>query len=335
MESTSEQLLAYLRNRFGAAVEYVSEPARLTGGFDTVTMAFRVSGGPAEFDRDLILRILPQTASVIRLRREAVTHAALVGAGFPAPKVLLIEEAPDAFGNPFLIMERLAGENMWSSAVGPRGRKLRLLSMPQRLAEAHARLHRIEGAVLTRAAVRAGLDPAMLTVAGEVQRIRIRIENARLEGLLHGVSWLQRNVRRPLEPEVVCHGDFHPLNLMVQGDRLTGVIDWPQAIVAEPAYDVAATRVLLSFADAGLTGLSRRLFDIVRHYPVARYLDAYRRLRPLQDANMLYFEALRVLSALTYAGEHPAGPRNPWRKPHTLAALYRHFEMVSGVPVHI
>jgi aminoglycoside phosphotransferase (APT) family kinase protein len=335
MNAPSEQLLSYLRARLGGGIEYVSEPVRLTGGFDTTTMAFRVSGGPAEFDRDLILRILPQTASVVRLRREAVTQAALVASGFPAPRILISEEEHEPFGNSFLIMERLAGQNMWSSAVGPRGRKSRLLSMPRRLAEAHAMLHRVDGTVLSRAAVRAGLDPAVLTVAGEIQRIRIRIENAHLEGLREGVAWLQRNMRRPLEPEVVCHGDFHPLNLMVDGEKLTGVIDWPQAIVAEPAYDVAATRILLGFADAGLTGLNRAIFDVVRHWAVARYLDTYRQLRPFRDANMLYFEALRVLSALTYAGEHPAGPRNPWRKPHTLAVLYRHFEMISGVAVRL
>jgi aminoglycoside phosphotransferase (APT) family kinase protein len=139
----------------------------------------------------------------------------------------------------------------------------------------------------------------------------------------------------PAEAEVICHGDFHPLNLMVDGEKLTGVIDWPQAIVAEPAYDVASTFVLLRFADTGLTGAVRKLFVLLRPIPVRRYLNFYRRLRPFRDVNMPYHESVRVLSALTYAGEYPPGPRNPWRKPHTLAALYGHFGRISGVTVRV
>ena len=35
------------------------------------------------------------------------------------------------------------------------------------------------------------------------------------------------------------------------------------------------------------------------------------------------------------AGETPADSRNPWRKPHILPALYRHFETIAGVPVRL
>jgi hypothetical protein len=56
----------------------------------------------------------------------------------------------------------------------------------------------------------------------------------------------QLAARRPPEgPTVVCHGDLHPFNLLVDGDRTT-VIDWTAAVRAEPAYDVAFTSLLLA-----------------------------------------------------------------------------------------
>jgi aminoglycoside phosphotransferase (APT) family kinase protein len=335
MEAPDEPLLAWLRARLGPWVTFAAAPVRLTGGFDTTTMAFALDRAPAELPRDLILRILPAAAPVVRVRREVATHEALVGAGFPAPRIYLHEEDPALLGGAFIVMERLPGTNMWEGAMGRSGEKQHLLTLSRRLAEAQAPLHRIDGKQLIASAQSHGIDPALLTLAGEVARIRSRMEKASLGGLLPGVEWLQRNLRRPAEAEVICHGDFHPLNIMVQGERLVGVIDWPQAIVAEPAYDVASTLVLLRFADAGLTGAARTLFDLFRMILVRRYLSAYRRMRPFREDNLAYYEALRVLSALTYAGEHPPGPGNPWSKPHVLSALYHHFEAVSDVKVRV
>lgn len=335
MEAPDEPLLAWLRSRLGPSVTYAAPPVRLTGGFDTVTMAFALDRAPAELPRDLILRILPAAAPVARVRREVATHEALVSAGFPAPRIYLHEEDPGLLGGAFMVMERFPGTTMWEGATGRSGEKRHLLTLSRRLAEAHALLHRIDGKQLTASAESHGIDPALLTLAGEVGRIRGRIERANLGGLMRGLEWLQRNLRRPVEAEVICHGDFHPLNIMVQGERLVGVIDWPQAIVAEPAYDVASTLVLLRFADAGLKGAARTFFDVFRMIPVRRYLSAYRRMRPFKEDNLAYYEALRVLSALTYAGEYPPGPGNPWHKPHVLAALYHHFEAVSDVKVAV
>jgi aminoglycoside phosphotransferase (APT) family kinase protein len=335
MDIPSEALLGWLRGKLGKQVGYVAPPVRLAGGFDTVTMAFRLGEAPEGLDGDLILRVLPQTAPNERLRREVATHEALVAAGFPAPRVFLHEEDAGWLGGPFVVMERLAGETMWEAAMGSSGDKRRLFTLSRRLAAAQALLHRIDGKYLTASAQSHGIDPALLTVTGELGRVRGRIAKAGLIGLLPGIDWLERNLRRPQEAEVICHGDFHPLNVMVVGDRLTGVIDWPQAIAAEPAFDVACTLVLLRFADAGFAGPLRIVFEMMRTTMVRRYLAAYRSARPFRDSNTAYYEALRVLSALVSAGEYPPGPRNPWHKPRVLAALYRHFETVSGVKIEV
>jgi hypothetical protein len=38
----------------------------------------------------------------------------------------------------------------------------------------------------------------------------------------------------------ICHGDFHPLNILADKNQPTGVIDWANAVIAEPAMDVGS-----------------------------------------------------------------------------------------------
>ena len=45
---------------------------------------------------------------------------------------------------------------------------------------------------------------------------------------------------------VICHGDLHPFNLLVDDNGDVTVVDWTAAIRAEPAYDVAFTAMLLA-----------------------------------------------------------------------------------------
>jgi Ser/Thr protein kinase RdoA (MazF antagonist) len=37
----------------------------------------------------------------------------------------------------------------------------------------------------------------------------------------------------------LCHGDLKPAHILVDGDRLSGVIDWGDAVVGDPVWDIA------------------------------------------------------------------------------------------------
>jgi len=335
MDAVADRLLDYLRARHGAGIVLTEAPHRLTGGFDTTTMAFRLAGAPADWPEELILRVMGRTDLSERVRREAATHAALVGEGFAAPRVLVAEDDAAPLGRPFIVMERLAGQNMWADMTGSQRRLGRLMRMPRELAEAQARLHAVRAGALPESARRFGVDPGRFTLAGEVKRLAERIERSRLSGLAAGTAWLLANQPAPAEAEVICHGDFHPLNVMVDGTRCTGVIDWSQAVVAEPAFDVAGTRMLTLCGNLGFKPPLRWLVDGVRRLMAHRYLATYRALRPIELRNFPYFESLRIMGALAFAGETEPGPNNPWNAPHTLATLYRRFERNTGVQVSI
>jgi aminoglycoside phosphotransferase (APT) family kinase protein len=69
----------------------------------------------------------------------------------------------------------------------------------------------------------------------------------------------------------VLHGDFHPLNVMVDGDRLT-VIDWVDASRGSPAADVARTSWLLSPVSIPEDTPMRRLIQVVGGFVRRAYL---------------------------------------------------------------
>ncbi|RBQ15420.1 aminoglycoside phosphotransferase family protein [Spongiactinospora rosea] len=68
------------------------------------------------------------------------------------------------------------------------------------------------------------------------------------------------NVTPPAEPEklVLCHNDLGSEHILVNGDTITGVIDWTDAAVTDPAVDFA-----LIFRDLG-----PEVFELsLAHYP--------------------------------------------------------------------
>lgn len=47
---------------------------------------------------------------------------------------------------------------------------------------------------------------------------------------------------------VLCHGDFHPLNALVDGDGHIGIVDWTDACVCDRHHDVGRSIAIFWFA---------------------------------------------------------------------------------------
>ncbi|MEJ7838171.1 MAG: phosphotransferase, partial [Thermomicrobiales bacterium] len=48
--------------------------------------------------------------------------------------------------------------------------------------------------------------------------------------------------------DAFLHLDFHPLNILVEGDRLVAVLDWANAEIGDPIIDLARTEAILQLA---------------------------------------------------------------------------------------
>jgi len=102
------------------------------------------------------------------------------------------------------------------------------------------------------------------------------------------------------QPVVICHGDLHPFNLLVDADGAVTVLDWSAALVAPRSYDVAFTALLLAEPPLALPGALRPVVRGIGRRLVRRFVRSYERHAHVAiDADKLaFFQAVVCLRAL-------------------------------------
>ena len=292
VDEIARGLVAHLRGVLGEpGLELAEPPVPLTGGFDTEIHAVRLRGAPAGFAAPLVLRVLRAHHDPAMVMREQAIQNALADQGYPAARVLHAALDPAPLGAAFLLMERLPGTPLIST---------RPVGMDRLLLEAQLRLHALDPAPIARA-----LGDAV-TFEGYLASLGRRVARAGLTGLTELMRWLHEQRPPPEAPPVICHGDLHPQNVLVQGGRVSGVLDWPNAVIADAAFDVASTHSILRFVPVGLASMPRALRWLARvGQPIlaARYLRGYRRRCPIDSRRLAYYEVAAVMRALVRAGE--------------------------------
>lgn len=185
-------------------------------------------------------------------RAEAVALTTLDGHGV-APRLI---EIVDRDGRTGLVLERLAGPDMLTLL---QRQPWRLLGLARALARSHLAIHAVP--------VPADLPDLRAVLAA-------RVEDAALPRSLRDFA-LEVLGGLP-DGDRVCHGDFHPGNALVDGDRVS-VIDWPGAARGAPAADHARTLLLLRWANPlpGTPALSRALVAAGRAAFTRAYTRAY------------------------------------------------------------
>ncbi|HWP76227.1 MAG TPA: phosphotransferase, partial [Methylomirabilota bacterium] len=236
-------------------------------------------------------------------------------------------------GAGFLVMERATGRPLLDD---------RVLGVSATLASAQARLHALDAEPVLRAlddegrAAGGGFDRSVVGYEGYLAALDRRIRRAELTGLAPGVRWL-RDRGPAAGPRVICHGDFHPQNLLAERGRVTAVLDWPNTLVAEPECDVAATLVILRLTPIEVLPVPaalRPLVALLRPLMTARYLARYRRARALDPGRLAYYEAGACMRGLVRAAEaRRSGDTNPLDASSFGERLAARFARLTGVPV--
>jgi aminoglycoside phosphotransferase (APT) family kinase protein len=294
----AQRLLDHLRAELREpTLAFVEPPAPIRGGYDTQIFAFRLTSvAPPAFSGPLILRILRPLHPPTRLFRERAVQNALAMLGYPAPRVLAASANPVPLGGAFLVMERMPGRPML---------EVRKWGIAAVLVRMQLWLHDLDVDGLRRAVDQEG-GGDLPSFDGLLADLGRRVADRPMEGLARAMRWLHE--KRPPEPThpVMCHGDFHPQNILMSGAAVTGVLDWPNAVLADPAYDVAATRTILSCTPIEMVTaptLLRWLARVSRPILVARYLSGYQRHRPLGRGTLAYYEAASCMRGLVRVAE--------------------------------
>jgi Ser/Thr protein kinase RdoA (MazF antagonist) len=218
-----------------------------------------------EYDGDTVLKLFHDDRPPAWIEHESAAMNAVRAAGGPAPEARGFVREQD---RPGLLIERIDGPDMLTLLAK---KPWTLWKCARLLGEAHAAMHDV-------------IAPASLPA--QKDRFRSHIEAAAAPASEH--ARLAQFVLRALDElpagDRVCHGDYHPANVLVTDDG-PRVIDWPAAMRGDPHGDVARTLLIFDIASVppGSPTLIRSMQKFARGILRSRYLGAYRRLRPLDD----------------------------------------------------
>ncbi len=308
-------------------------PVRLMGGFETLIYAFRLTGAPPELSGPLVVRVFAEASGVGQARKEAVFQNAVSSTGYPAPRVVVPGGERMIGGRAFNVMERVSGHSLMEDLLADRAAAR---PVADQLAQALADLHAVPSG-----RVADSLRAYEATLAGRLRYLQSYVADSALAHLEPGVAWLLEN--QPSERDVlsVCHGDFHPGNVMVDGGRVTGVLDWPGAQLADPEYDVAVSLVLMVVAAPELvSGVPPEAFEAF----ALGYLESYSRRRTVDPERVRYYRALRAMRAFlrgtavrTPSVNPELLPRDgyPWAAEGALRRLAGVIEETTGISVRL
>ena len=346
----AQRLLYHLARVFGCPdAVYIAEPARIQGGFDAAIFGFTLDRVPPPLVGPLILRLSRADADPARVKLETVVQNTLAEMGFPAPRVMVTESDPGILGGPFMVMTRLSGQTLahgieglgaGTSLVG----QMRLLfNLPAVLARIidqwvamQIRLHQLPAETLLRAVTAAGIDAGAITFEGQLARLSAIAGRSDLIGLKPGLAWLDDHRPPQAREAAICHGDFHPLNILADKDQPTGVIDWANAVIAEAAMDVGSAIANMSAVPLPLPWALRVAAHAIVGAALRRYERTYRALRPLDDQALRYYEVFRAVAQLAWVGQARAAGRVGGGAFHSAAGvgnLIALIKKLSGVSV--
>ncbi len=330
------RLLDVLRSATGRPwLAYASEPVSLTGGFWAELVAFSLADPPPEWPGDLVARVMPDAALA---RKETIIQGAAAAAGYPTPVIRASGGPETGLGRAFMVMDLAAGAPLLGGLTAASALPAmlhRATQIPDVLASAMADLHALDpGSIRDQLSSLADLP---VTLPGMLHMMRDAAAGWQRADLARAAGWLIDHPSSPA-PDVICHGDLHPFNVLSAAGRLT-VLDWSASLLAPRAYDVAFTTSMLSepplTVPAPLMPLVRLAGRLLARRFIRRY-EAHAAVA-VDHEEVRWHRAVVALRALTevagwvHEGDLEARAGHPW-----LAcgpALAEHLTAVTGVTV--
>jgi aminoglycoside phosphotransferase (APT) family kinase protein len=251
-------------------------------------------------------------------------------------------------GAPFTVMTRVAGKPLADDvnrAIGAdsafaKARGLtRLPAVARDITDAwvdiQLKLHALDPAPLLSAVTAAGFDRGVLTFEGQLSRLATSAQQLSLDGVMPAIDWLLARKPAALR-QTICHGDFHPLNILGDHGKVTGVIDWTNAVVAPAEMDVASAITNIGNVPFNVPALLHPVLRLIVARVLKNYRRAYAARRPLDDDAVRYFQVFRsIAQAVRVLRSRTAGVtyRGAFGSDAALANLGRYIHALSGVTV--
>ena len=264
-----------------------------SGGLDNFVHWFALDGDglPPEWRNELVVRGAPSPRTEGALNEAAVPRW-VRGLGFPAGHVVAVLTDDWEFALPAQIATRVPGVQLLGAL---KRRPLQVRTFIRDFAKLHAQLHQLDTTTWpVPANIADGATWRMRDIdlrAAHNAFIALHARNVR-----DNIAWCRTH---GIEA-VVCHGDFHPLNIVYdESTRMSVVIDWTDATLDDQHCDIARTATLLRCAAiAGSSGIERLALRLIGPALARAYLREYRRACSVDIARLRRWETLHLLSEI-------------------------------------
>jgi aminoglycoside phosphotransferase (APT) family kinase protein len=316
----ADKLLAYLKTELKMeTIHYAETLTQLQGGYETHTYRFQLTG-VTTYPQPLVLRLYPEFYGSGNAVWESTIQNILADAKYPVARAHWVCREMEVLGGAFFIMDHIPGQLLTHAPMD---------LVPQLLGETHARLHQFDPQPLQAALHKKGIDPYGYTIESRFDWLVSRVKKH--PQLQAAVDWLLAN--RPPEPDqlAICHGDFHPNNILSADGKITGVLDWPGFAVADPAFDVACTLMLMTIPFKLLLTTMPELQGVNLEDFINYYLTAYESVRPLDRALLDFYQVRRCIFAIFQGLEG----QEIWRHPMIVQDVRTFIHKITGILVEI
>jgi len=328
--STLDQLRNALRRTTGIDdLDWANPPTPLHGGFWAEMYTVELADPPAALAGRLVARIMPDPHTAAF---ETAIQRHVHQCGLPVPAIRAANGPTSELDRAWALMDHAPGHPMLSglTAISAVRRAPTLLRrLPDLLARAATDLHRcpIDGPDIADHHARADIQAFLARIA----------EQAAIIGRNDLAATARSLADRAPAGRVICHGDLHPFNLLVDGDRWT-ILDWSTAIVADPHYDLGFTTLMLANPPLGGPAPVRAVARHVGGRLARRFLRTYAHLSDttVDPERLAWGRSVHALRAITElatwesSGQLDAHAGHPWLALRTV--LKAQLESVRRTP---
>ena len=224
----------------------VGDLVSLNDGWESDVYAFNLtseSNGRRQ-SQALVLRIYHGEAGYDKSALEFEGMRQLRLAGYPVPQVLHLERENSPFDRPFMIMDRIEGQVLWSRWFSaPEAQQQAFLAQFSQLL---VQLHTLDWRPFMRTDQHFDPADAFACVDRTLAEARTVIPQFQLTGLIPILDWLAaRRDQVPCRQPAVVHLDYHPGNILLRDDGSAVVIDWTQLAISDARFDLAWSMLLV------------------------------------------------------------------------------------------
>ena len=243
-DARAKKLEDFLAQEAGQPDLAVKEFRELVAGWSRLTYLATIETAAEPGPQRLVIQVEKADGLVVdsSVARDIQVLRVLAAAGLPVARALWYGADPAILGGPFMVTEFLQGRSFDTSNAEHRAvlrdHWQQRSALPSAIVNALVGVHAcpLHGLSFLPSAA-----SGEATAVYELERCRTLAHEARVKDepiVALAFHWLERH-RPETGSLTLVHGDFHMRNLLIDGERVSGIVDWEVARLSNPLFDLA------------------------------------------------------------------------------------------------